>query len=125
VQERTAALQESEARYRRITEGLTDYQYTVRIENGRAVETTQSPACMTVTGYEVEEFATNSQPVDPDGCSGGQELVREHVGQILAGKDVPPMEHRIIRKDGDSRWGKRLRPSCSRMPPESCCPMTV
>jgi len=31
-------LRESEARYRCITEGLTDYQYTVRVENGRAVE---------------------------------------------------------------------------------------
>src|SRR5208283_5709520 len=31
------ALLQSEARYRRITEGLTDYQYTVRIENGHAV----------------------------------------------------------------------------------------
>lgn len=59
VEARTAELRESEARYRRIIEGLVDYQYTVRIENGRAVETTQSPACMIVTGYTAEEFAAN------------------------------------------------------------------
>ena len=104
VQERTAALQESEARYKRITDGLTDYLYTVRIENGHAVETTQSPACVTVTGYKVEEFAANPylwiQMVAPE----DHELVMEHVRQIMAGMDVPPMEHRIIRKDGEIRW---------------------
>jgi len=98
------ALRESEARYKRITEGITDYQYTVRIENGRAVETTQSPACVTVTGYEAKELAADPylwiQMVEPE----DRELVTEHVRQILAGKDVPPMEHRIIRKDGESRW---------------------
>ena len=104
VQARTAALRESEARYRRITEGLTDYQYTVRIENGRAVEATQSPACVTVTGYTAEEFAANPylwiQMVAPE----DKAMVMERVEQILAGNDVPPMEHHIIRKDGESRW---------------------
>ena len=98
------ALQESEARYRRITEGLTDYQYTVRIEDGHAVKTTQSPACVTVTGYKPEEFCTNSflwmQMVAPE----ERELVMEHVRHILAGNDVPPIEYRIIRKDGEIRW---------------------
>ncbi|MDD5301236.1 MAG: GAF domain-containing protein [Gallionella sp.] len=98
------ALLDSEARYRRITEGLTDYQYTVRIENGHAVGTTQSPACVTVTGYKAEEFAANPylwiQMVAPQ----DRESVMEHARQILAGNDVPPIEHRIVRKDGESRW---------------------
>jgi PAS domain S-box-containing protein len=98
------ALRDSEARYKRITEGLTDYQYTVRIENGRAVETWQSPACVTVTGYTAEEFSANPhlwiQMVVPK----DRELVKQRVSQILAGKDVPHMEHCIIRKDGASRW---------------------
>jgi len=98
------ALQESEARYRRITEGLTDYQYTVRIDNGQAVETTQSTACEVVTGYKAEEFAANSslwiQMVAPE----DRDSVTQHVRQILAGENVPPMEHRIIRKDGVTRW---------------------
>jgi PAS domain S-box-containing protein/putative nucleotidyltransferase with HDIG domain len=98
------ALRESEARYRRITEGLTDYQYTVHIEDGHAVKTTQSPACVAVTGYKAEEFAANPflwiQMVAP----GDRELVTEHVKNILAGNDVPPIEHRITRKDGETRW---------------------
>ena len=104
VQNRTAALRESEARYRRITEGLTDYLYTVRVEDGRAVETRQSPACTAVTGYKPGDFSTNPdlwiQMVAPE----DRELLMEHVRQILAGENVPPMEHRIIRKDGETRW---------------------
>jgi glucose-6-phosphate 1-dehydrogenase len=33
-----------------------------------------------------------------------RELVRERVQQILAGEDILPIEHRIIRKDGEIRW---------------------
>ena len=98
------ALRESEARYHRITEGLVDYHYTVRIENGRTVGTTQNPACEVVTGYTAEEFAADPylwiHMVHPD----DRELVRERVQQVLAGRDIPPIEHRIYRKDGQLRW---------------------
>lgn len=97
-------LLESEARYKRIIDELTDYQYTVRVENGRAVETVQSPACVTVTGYTAEEFAADPylwiEMVIPE----DRERVREHVQQILQGMNVEPIEHRIIRKDGELRW---------------------
>ncbi|MDD5301231.1 MAG: PAS domain S-box protein [Gallionella sp.] len=98
------SLRASEARYKRITEGLTDYQYTVRIENGHAVETRQSPACVTVTGYTAEEFAADPYLWIQMVATDDRERVREHVRQILAGKDIPPIEHRIIRKDGEVRW---------------------
>jgi PAS domain S-box-containing protein len=98
------ALRESEARYRRITEGLTDYQYTVRVEDGRAVETRQSPACASVTGYTGEELAADPylwfRMVTPE----DRDRVREHTCAILAGEDVPAIEHRIVRKDGEVRW---------------------
>ena len=97
-------LLQNEARYRRITEGLTDYQYTVRVENGRAVETKHSPACAAVTGYTVEEFAADPylwiQMVAPE----DRELIQKRVEQILEGNDIPPIEHRILRKDGELRW---------------------
>lgn len=99
-----AELRESEARYRRITEGLTDYQYTVRIENGVAVETTHSHACGAVTGYAASEFADYPylwlQMVVPE----DRERVLLHVQRILAGQDVSLVEHRIVNKNGEIRW---------------------
>ncbi len=98
------SLRESEARYRRITETLTDYHYTVRVDNGRSVETTLSPACLAVTGYSIEEFAANPnlwlEMVVPQ-C---REHVLRHVREILSGRDVPPLEHCIVRKNGEIRW---------------------
>ena len=106
VIERTVELQESEARYRRITDGLTDYIYTVRVENGRAVETTQSPACEVVTGYNPEEFDSNPYLWIQMVAQEDTGLVRDRVQQLLEGTVIAPIEHRIIRKDGTLRWVK-------------------
>jgi len=98
------ALLQSEARYRRITEGLTDYQYTVRIENGRAVETKHSPACIAVTGYTANEFAADPYLWIRMAAPEDRELIIKRVEQALQGTDILPIEHRIIRKDGILRW---------------------
>ncbi len=93
----------SEERYRRITEGLTDYLYTVRVKDCQAVETTHSEACLSVTGYRSEEFAANPylwlDMVVPE----DRQLVIDHAQGILSGKQISPFEHRIIRKDGQIR----------------------
>jgi PAS domain S-box-containing protein len=98
------ALKLSEERYRRITEGLTDYSYTVHLENGQVVQTTHGSACVAVTGYTAEEFAADPylwiRMVVPE----DRDLVREHVRQVLAGQKTSPLEHRIVRKDGYVRW---------------------
>jgi two-component system cell cycle sensor histidine kinase/response regulator CckA len=98
------ALRESEERYRRITEAITDYVFTVRVEKGHPVGTIHGPACEAVTGYTSEEF--NSDPYlwirmvhEAD-----RDVVREQASRILSGHDAQPIEHRIIRKDGSTRW---------------------
>ncbi|MGZ4953636.1 MAG: response regulator [Methylobacter sp.] len=98
------ALRESEERYRRITEGITDYQYTVRVKNGRVAETIQSPACVTVTGYTAEEFAANPDLWIQMVVSEDRALVINRMHRILAGNDGLPIEHRIIQKNGETRW---------------------
>jgi PAS domain S-box-containing protein len=98
------ALQESEARYHRITEGLVDYHYTVRIKDGHTVGTTQSPACEVVTGYTAEEFTADPYLWIRMVAAEDRDLVRERVQQVLDGKEIPPIEHRIYRKDGEMRW---------------------
>jgi len=98
------ALRESGERYRRICEGLTDYLYTVRVHDGQAVSTTHGAACVAVTGYTAEEFAADPflwirMVFDED-----RDRVNRHVDAVLKGKPVPPVEHRIVRKDGQHRW---------------------
>jgi PAS domain S-box-containing protein len=98
------ALRESEKRYRRITEGLTDYLYSVRVENGQAAEATQGAACEAVTGYTTEEFSKDPflwfRMVVPE----DQDKVKEQIRLVLSGVDVKPLEHRIQCKDGTIKW---------------------
>ncbi|MBN1430035.1 MAG: PAS domain S-box protein [Anaerolineae bacterium] len=103
-QQTEIALSESEDRYRRITQTLTDYIYTVRVAGGRAVETAHGPACVAVTGYTSEDFTANPdlwlQMVD----IADRPAILEQARRLLAGQDAQPVEHRITRKDGKKRW---------------------
>ncbi|TAN43657.1 MAG: PAS domain S-box protein [Nitrospirae bacterium] len=97
-------LAKSEERFRRLVESVIDYIYTVMVENGRTVATTHSPACAAVTGYTAEEYDT-----DPDlwyrmVYEEDRGAVMEQSRHILAGEIPPPVEHRIIHKDGSIRW---------------------
>jgi PAS domain S-box-containing protein len=57
-----------------------------------------------VTGYAPDEYRADPylwiKMVHPD----DRELVRQHVAALLAGGDPPPLEHRIVRKDGRLCW---------------------
>jgi len=97
-------LKESEARYRRLTQAVTDYVYSVRILGQDKVQTTHGAGCLDVTGYSVEEF--NGDPdlwlrmvFDDD-----RPRVLEQVGAILQNKELHPIEHRIVCKNGSIRW---------------------
>jgi len=107
ITERTqaeVALRESEDRYRRITEAITDYIYTVTVQDGRPVETFHRPACVAVTGYTAEDFRKNPylwiQMVHEE----DRKTVEEQAERTLSGVKVPGLEHRIVRKDGSIRW---------------------
>ncbi|MBN1840689.1 MAG: PAS domain S-box protein [Deltaproteobacteria bacterium] len=97
-------LRESEDRYRRITEAITDYIYTVTVQDGRPVETVHRPACVAVTGYTAEDFRKNPylwiQMVHEE----DRKSVEEQAERTISGVKVPGLEHRIVRKDGSIRW---------------------
>lgn len=98
------ALRRSEERYIRITNAVTDYIYTVRMKNGKPVETTHGPACVAVTGYSSEDFKKNPylwiEMVHPEDVVAVEQLGR----RAQSGEKVESLEHRIIRKDGAIRW---------------------
>ena len=97
-------LHESELRYNRLLQYLTDYIYTVKVEGGKAVETYHGPGCFTVTGYASEDYLA-----DPDLWyrmvhEDDKAAVLDQANKALAGIEVKPMEHRIIHRDGSLRW---------------------
>lgn len=97
------ALRESEARYHRLLEAVTDYTYTVRLREGKPVETIHGVGCARVTGYLPGDFDDDPflwiNIVHPD----DRDTVLEHSANVLRG-DVPPLEHRILHRDGSTRW---------------------
>jgi two-component system cell cycle sensor histidine kinase/response regulator CckA len=106
IKQTVKILQESEERYKRLLESITDYVYTVEIAEGRPVRTLHGPGCKAVTGYTPEEFAADPylwfrMVYDED-----KEAVTKQAERILSGERVPPLEHRIFYKDGYIRWVK-------------------
>ncbi|MBF0494042.1 MAG: response regulator [Candidatus Omnitrophica bacterium] len=97
-------LRESEERFRKITGTVTDYIYTVYLENGQVKRTEYGPTCSTVTGYTADEFM--SQPLLWIGIvpQEDQHIVLEQIDNIFSGREVKPIEHRITCKDGAIRW---------------------
>lgn len=98
------ALKESEERYRKITETITDYIFSVRIKDGRPSETVHSPACSAVTGYTSKKFASDPYLWFRMVHKKDRENVQRQASQIYSEKMGYPLEHRIVRKDGAIRW---------------------
>lgn len=97
-------LRKSEERYRRLVESVTDYIYTVEVENGRAVSTRHGHACVAVTGVTSEEYDADPYLWIRMVYEQDRGAVIEQANRILSGEDVKPLEHRIIHKDGSIRW---------------------
>lgn len=97
--------------YRRITEVVSDYIFSVHVVDGNPLETVHGRGCFAITGYSPEEFASNNFLWINMVFEDDRALVLMHVAGILSGKDTAPFEHRIVRKDGAVRW-VRNTPVC-------------
>jgi len=98
------SLRESEQRYRTLLEAIPAYVYSVYVQNGRPVSTEHGMGSVAVTGYDPEDYARDPdlwiKMVHPE----DQDLVREFAARNLAAEPTPPIEHRIIHRDGGARW---------------------
>lgn len=93
-----------EKRYERLINFLTDYIYTVKIENGEVVDTYHGPGCVNVTGYTSQDYRDDPELWYRMVHSKDSKKVLTQAKQALAGKDVESLEHRIIHRDGSVRW---------------------
>jgi PAS domain S-box-containing protein len=99
-----SALAGSERRYKRLVESVTDYIYTVKVENGRPVLLKHGPGCLSVTGYAPEEYDADPKLMDRIVHAGDRDAVMEYAAKMLSGHPVARLEYRIIHKDGSLRW---------------------
>ena len=103
VAQRTAELQESEERYRRITEAITDYVFMVTIGPGGFTTTDQGPGSVAVTGYSATEFAARPDLWIDMVVPEDREKVLAQADELVENGSAPPVEYRIVRRDGAVR----------------------
>jgi sigma-B regulation protein RsbU (phosphoserine phosphatase) len=97
-------LRASEQRYRQLLEAVTSYTYSLEIRDGVPQSTVHGAGCLAATGYTPEDFAADPylwiNMVHPD----DRELVRRHAAHVLAQSENGPVEHRILHRNGSTRW---------------------
>lgn len=98
------ALQESEKHYKFLLESITDYTYTVRLENGKPVRTTHGLGCVSVTGYQPSDYEADSALWHRMIHEDDRAVVAEQARKALQGETPAPVEHRLLHKDGQIRW---------------------
>lgn len=103
------AIRQSEERYRKLLASITDYIYTVRLQNGVVVETSHGPGCLPVTGYTPQQYAADPdlwhRMVHPE----DRDAVVANAAEMDAGRVPPTIEHRILHRDGSIRWVRNQR----------------
>ncbi len=98
------ALRDRERRYRMLLHAVTSYTYTQRLSDGRVTSIEHGPGCRATTGYGPEDFLA-----DPDLWmriihDEDRPRVKEFCDRVLAGEHEPPLEYRILHRDGGLRW---------------------
>ncbi len=97
-------LRKSEQRYKHLLGTVTDYIYSVQLNENGHVTTTHSPSCVNVTGHTAEELQQNPLLGLSMIPAGDRPLVDEMITHARAGQVAESIEHRIRHKDGSIRW---------------------
>ncbi len=98
------ALQESEQHYKHLLESITDYTYTVELKDGQPVRAVHGPGCVAVTGYKPSEYEADTGLWFRMVPEADRPAVLQHLSRVMAGETPPPLEHRIVHKNGQTRW---------------------
>jgi PAS domain S-box-containing protein len=97
-------LRQSEKRFRSLVQNINEYIYFVDYCGDHPVLFFHSPQSVNVTGYTPEEYQAQpgiwlSMIHDED-----RKAVLDYLAGVRSGNCLPPIEHRIIHKDGSIRW---------------------
>lgn len=98
------ALQEREQRLQQLLESITDYTYTVSLDHGQPSGAVHGPGCEAVTGYQAADYEADPElwyrMIHPD----DRPSVLTQAREVVTGHAPPPLEHRIVHKNGRVRW---------------------
>ncbi|HVM49574.1 MAG TPA: PAS domain S-box protein [Candidatus Acidoferrum sp.] len=99
-------MEDVEQRYARLLASVTDYVYTVTVEQGQPVMISHGAGCEAVTGYASDEFEADpflwESIIHPEDLA----TLRAHTDGVLDGQKPPPVELRLTHKKGQMRWVK-------------------
>ena len=98
------ALRASEERYRVLLGSVTDYIYTVYFTDGHQSHTRHGEGCLAVTGYSPEDYASIPDLWLTMVHEEDRTAVVDHLSTMLLGGHAQGLEHRIVHKDGSTRW---------------------
>lgn len=76
------------------------------MRDGEVLSTKHSPSCIGVTGYTSDEYEADSSLWYQMVHEQDRDTLLLQIENLLAGKTVQPLEHRILHKDGSVRWAR-------------------
>lgn len=102
--EQQATSSEGENKYKALVDSVAEYLYSMEYRDGRQVFSYHSPQCKLITGYTPSDYLG-----DPDLWfkmihPGDRQRVMSFFDQIKSDLSHRNIEHRIIHKDGSTRW---------------------
>jgi len=99
-------IEESENRFRSITQNISDFMWTAELKAGKLEQVFYTDAVVKVTGYSGEEFISNHnlwhRIIHPNDVSGVIAKMKIFYRDISAADGN--LEYRIIKKDGNIVW---------------------
>ncbi|MGA2865681.1 MAG: PAS domain S-box protein [Verrucomicrobiota bacterium] len=98
------AVKESERRYQRLLASVTDYVYSVTVDQGRPSATSHGPGCEAVTGFTPGEFEADPSLWYRMIYEEDRPAVLAQAERILKGEAPAPLEHRVVNRNGSIRW---------------------
>lgn len=99
-----AASSKGEDKYKTLVDSVAEYLYSVEYRGGEQVFSYHSPQCEVITGYPPSAYFNDPdlwfKMIHPD----DRQMVTEFFSQIKSDLSRRNVNHRIIRKDGVTRW---------------------
>jgi len=97
-------LRESNQRFQRLLESVTNYVYTVTIKDGKPDKTIHRAGCEKVTGFVAGDCLADPNLWRRIVLEDDRPMVLEMTQRILTHSASLSMEHRIRHNDGSIRW---------------------